>query len=113
MRSAPSTFLVCALCAGVAGCAAPAALTGGPTAKILPAGNSGDAIIIGRSSKADVTAALGSTTAVRFDSGFEVWVYQLPGREKDATGPGEFVILFAPSGIVAKTRIRAPAPGRS
>jgi hypothetical protein len=60
----------------------------------------------GTSSKADVTAALGpAASVVRFDSGYEVWAY----REKPpkSTAPGaEFVILFAPSGIVQKTRIR-------
>jgi hypothetical protein len=85
-----------------------------------------DAVVIGRSTKADVRARLGETQVISFDNGFEIWVYRLPG-EMPATGAasrrtarsgseegssdrrGEFVILFAPSGLVAKTRIR-PAP---
>ena len=64
-------------------------------------------IVIGRSTKADVRAALGPTTTVAFASGYEVWVYRLPN-----TRTGEFVVLFAPSGVVAKTRVR-PEPHRS
>ena len=62
-------------------------------------------VIPGSSTKADVAAALGPATVVRFDSGYEVWAY----REKPAKSeiPGaEFVILFAPTGVVQKTRIR-------
>ena len=43
-------------------------------------------------SKADVALALGETTVVRFDSGFEVWAY-----------PFGLVALFNPAGVVAKT----------
>ena len=72
--------------------------------KVIAADRAKDAVIIGRSTRADVTAALGETLVIAFDSGFEVWVYRL-SRDTSA----EFVILFAPSGVVAKTRIR-PAP---
>lgn len=65
-----------------------------------------NAVTPGRSTKADVLASLGATTTVRFDSGYEVWVYRLPN-----TRTGEYVILFSPSGIVAKTRVR-PDTGR-
>ena len=53
---------------------------------------------VGRSTKADVRAALGEGTVVNFDSGYEVWVYRQP-RE-------ELVLLFEPSGILSKTRVR-------
>ncbi len=70
--------------------------------------NASDAVVIGRSTQAEVVAALGPATVVRFDSGYEVWAYR--GKTSKAAAPGEeFVILFAPSGIVKKTRIR-PAP---
>ncbi|MES2360887.1 MAG: hypothetical protein V4646_03710 [Pseudomonadota bacterium] len=66
------------------------------------------AITIGTSTKADVRAALGAATVVKFDSAYEVWVYR--GKDGKATTTGaEFVILFAPSGIVKKTRIRPPS----
>jgi len=78
------------------------------------------AVIPGRSSKADVQAALGKTTAVRFDSGYEVWVYRWEGagaQSKDgpgrAQGADEYVVLFDPSGIATKARVRmAPRDSR-
>lgn len=86
-----------------------------------------DAVAIGKSTKADVLAALGKTQVIGFDSGFEVWVYRYLGdapakaspaersepaaSARGASGQAEFVVLFAPSGVVAKTRIR-PAPAR-
>ena len=70
--------------------------------------NAGVAVAAGKATKADVIAALGDATIVRFDSGFEIWVYRaMPaGAKSAAPGTAEFVILFAPSGIVKKTRIR-------
>lgn len=126
-----------ALCACVAGCAAPGALpatadTAAPLpADIISAQGAKDAIAIGKSTKADVIAALGKTVVINFDSGFEVWVYRVKGSEKETSGKTgltalfapraaekatpaktEFVVLFAPSGVVTKTRIR-PAPGEA
>jgi hypothetical protein len=82
-----------------------------PTAaKALPADDATDAILVGNSTKADVTAALGEATVIRFDSGFEVWAYQF-GPQKRRLGKTEFVVLFGPAGVVTKTRLRpAPAP---
>jgi len=62
-------------------------------------------VIPGTSTKADITAALGPATVVRFDSGYEVWAYREKPPKSEIPG-AEFVILFAPSGIVQKTRIR-------
>ena len=115
------------LCAGA--CATqsqttPSAVVTSPTAKTLTQARGMDAVVIGRSTKADVIAALGESLAIRFDNGYEVWVYHLAddkaasrGRRgksgsADDTRPGEsaeFVVLFQPSGVVAKTRVR-PAP---
>lgn len=102
--------VVVALCACVAGCAAP-----GSSLTAVSARNATDAITIGKSTRADVIAALGKTAALKFDSGFEVWVYQVTPDTPailDWRKPGisEFVVLFAPSGVVAKTRIRSPPP---
>ena len=70
--------------------------------------NASDAILAGVSTQSDVIAALGPATVIRFDSAYEVWAYR--GKTSKAAAPGaEFVILFAPSGIVKKTRIR-PTP---
>lgn len=103
------TGVVYAFCACVAGCAAP----GASTVTTIPAHKARDAITIGKSTKADVIAALGKTTVISFDSGFEVWVYQHKG-DTPAIGKTEFVVLFAPSGVVTKTRIRpAPPPSKA
>jgi hypothetical protein len=58
-----------------------------------------NAISIGKSTKDDVRAALGQAVVVDFASGYEVWVY----RERER--PSELVLLFAPSGVLAKARI--------
>ena len=120
-----------ALCAGMAGCVAPGAPTV-PSATVMPfrtrviAEDSAiNAITIGKSTRADVIAALGETLVVKFDSGYEVWVYRLASEKRAQTAhrqrkvpasareaepdAREFVVLVGPSGLVAKTRIR-PAP---
>ena len=64
------------------------------------------AIVPGRTTKAELLAAFGQTKSVVFDSGYEAWLYQSPaGGGRFA----EFVVLIDPSGVVAKTRQRAPA----
>ena len=102
------TWLVVALC--TAGCS-----TLPETADISSARNAQAAVTIGKSTKADVEAALGKALVVGFDSGYEVWIY----REKStAAGSGffrqpakerpELVLLFEPAGILKKTRLRMP-----
>jgi hypothetical protein len=79
------------------------------------------------SARADVIAALGPATIIQFDSDYEVWVYRFvepaptrntptpdgapAGRDQAARDrpPSELVMLFTPSGIVAKVRVRSPA----
>ena len=69
-----------------------------------------DSIAIGQATRADVLAALGPASALRFDSGYEIWVYRAKATE--ATGAkAELVVLFAPSGIAKKTRIRPTYAG--
>ncbi len=107
---------VLAACLALAGCASPLderdarnALPEFSTAGLSMQGAK-DAIIPGTSTKADVAAALGPGSVVRFDSGYEVWVYRAKAYKPavDAPGTNELVVLFAPSGIVKKTRIRTP-----
>ena len=85
------------------------------TADIPSARNAQAAVTIGKSTKADVEAALGKALVVGFDSGYEVWIY----RERSASvGSGlfgqpakerpELVLLFEPAGILKKTRVRVP-----
>ena len=90
-------------CALLAGCAAP------PPKPAAPAPNLREllsSLSVGRSTKADVRAALGEGTVVNFDSGYEVWVYRQPAVEKPPAPAGELVLLFEPSGILSKTRVR-------
>lgn len=117
----------------IGGCAtpssrAPSTVVPSLRTKVIAADRVRDAVAIGKSTKADVVAALGETLVISFDTGFQVWVYRLAndasaketlaqrsarmGSEQGAPGTSaELVILFAPSGLVAKTRIR-PAPQR-
>jgi outer membrane protein assembly factor BamE (lipoprotein component of BamABCDE complex) len=105
--------IVIALCALVGGCAAPF-----PKANIASARDAQAAVVVGKSTKSEVAAALGPAIVATFDSGYEVWVYReesavrrfmglfgQPTREK-----AELVILFEPSGVVAKSRVRVPPP---
>jgi hypothetical protein len=54
---------------------------------------------------ADALAAPGPPAVVKFDNGYEVRVYRGKPSESKADR-AEFVMLFAPSGIVKKTRVR-------
>jgi hypothetical protein len=92
-------------CAGAFGAFSPA--DSAPTFRDASLSMQGakDAVAIGSASKVEVLAALGSGKVVTFDSGFEVWVYEDRSAPPNAD-KAEFVILFTPSGIVKKTRIR-------
>ena len=112
-----SLSIACASCLWLAGCAGPGLFTGGADTSAFsnPAvsmQNAGDAIVIGKTTKAEVLAALGAATVINFDSGFEVWVYRAKSRAPAET-KAEFVILFGPDGIVKKKRLQPSyaAPG--
>lgn len=130
MKAPVAAGILSAMCAWAAGCAAPGATSVATTAPAasrasVSARDAAQAIASGSSTKADVIGALGKTQVIVFDSGFEVWVYEHRGDAAAGTGPAqqisragarngpqgkaEFVVLFAPSGVVAKTRFR-PAP---
>ena len=108
--------VACVLCAGCAIDGTPSAVVTSMRANVLTSNRASNAVVVGRSTKADVIAALGQTLSIRFDSGYEVWVYRLAVAESAPRfttsdkawppAPAEFVILFAPSGVVAKTRTR-------
>jgi hypothetical protein len=109
MRTPFGIALAFTFAAAVAGCASVPSTT--PSAVVTPmrkkvVERTDFAPTIGKSTKAEVLAALGETLVISFDSGYEVWVYRLRAPA------AEFVILFAPSGVVARTRVRAaPATG--
>jgi hypothetical protein len=102
---------IVAACALVGGCAllqpapAPEAAPLGP-AEVRSAQAARDTLSIGNSTRADVRAALGDAIVVDFDSGYEVWVYREQRREKMRPPATELVLLFEPSGVLTKTRIR-------
>ena len=105
------TWIACVCCClWLAGCAGPSLFGGGPDAPpfsnpTLSMQSASDSITVGKSTKAEVMAALGAATVINFDSGYEVWVYRAKSREP-AEAKGEFVILFSPDGVVRKTRLR-------
>ena len=109
LRQRLGTTLTALVGLTLAGCAAfetPAAPPFRDTALTMTSAQT--LIIPGTSTRSDVTKALGPASAVVFDSGFEVWAY----REKRSQAPAanaELVILFAPSGVVKKTRLRLPS----
>lgn len=82
-------------------------------------------IVVGKTNKAQLLSLLGQTKSIQFDSGYEVWIYQIPSQEmqsvtieeslaymllgKGTPGKTEFIVLLNPAGIVSKTRVR-PIP---
>jgi outer membrane protein assembly factor BamE (lipoprotein component of BamABCDE complex) len=77
-----------------------------PAPPAFSAAAAANAVVIGKSTKADVLAALGEGVVVDFASGYEVWVYRERRQEKSAAPSAELVLLFEPSGILTKTRVR-------
>jgi len=97
-----ATLILCA--ALLVGCATQNAA---PPGVQVPAERLQQTVLAGQTTKAQLLAAFGPTKNVRFDSGFEAWVYQSPAGDGRFA---EFVVLIDPAGIVAKTRTRAHAP---
>jgi hypothetical protein len=96
--------LACLCCLIVlAGCASPPPA---PPGTQVAAERLAQGIVPGRTTKDELLATFGPTRHVRFDSGYEAWVYQSPAG---AGRFSEFVILIDPQGVVKKTRQRAPA----
>ena len=100
----------CTCCLWLAGCAGLSSFNAGNDAPpfsnpAMSMQNASDSIVIGKSSKTDVMAALGAATMINFDSKYEVWVYREISR-KHAAAKAEFVILFSLDGVVKKTRLR-------
>jgi hypothetical protein len=94
--------LMAACLLALAGCAGtPPA----PPGTVVPQARLAQAVQPGVTTRAQLLADLGATTAIRFDSGVEVWRYLTPGA---GGAHGEFVVVIDPRGVVAKTR-NAPA----
>jgi hypothetical protein len=77
-----------------------------PTGQSLAPQAAMDRIVIGKSTKADVSTALGNAIVIPFDSGYEVWVYRWAGSDRTTRAATELVVLFAPSGVAMKVRVR-------
>lgn len=77
-----------------------------PPGAVVAAEKLAQSAVAGRTTRAELLAALGPTRSVRFDSGYEAWVYQSPAGSGQFA---EFVVLIDPSGVVSKTRTRAPS----
>jgi hypothetical protein len=120
MTDAPARLALCIAAFAAGLCAACAGMgTGmfdpppeGPGSVRTPSGQSVapepamQMIAIGKSTKADVAAALGPAIAIPFDSGYEVWVYRWPGADRTPRAATELVVLFEPSGLATKLRLR-------
>ncbi len=110
---APRLLFVLATLAWLSGCAGSSALSAIESEapilrdKTMSVQQAQSSLVIGQTTKADTLAALGPAIVVTFDSGYEVWAYRTATRLRDANA--ELVILFAPAGVVHKSRIR-PAP---
>lgn len=103
-------------CLAVAGCAATGAVEPspkGPGSARTPTGESPapqttlDLVVLGKSTKTEVIAALGPATVVSFDSGYAVWVYRWRGADTTPCSATEVVLLFDPSGLATKARMRS------
>ena len=107
-RAEPGLAIASALL--LAGCAGLSSLSSLPQPErpmfreaALPPQAASAAITVGRSTQAEVAARLGEADRLRFDNGYEVWVYRAhPVRADQA----ELVVLFAPDGMVRKVRVR-------
>ena len=103
-----------ALCVlGMAGCASTAPA---PPGTVLPDAALIQSVAPGVTTRAMLLARFGPTSAIRFDSGYEVWRYLTPatagnvgnvGNVGSVSNFGEFVIVLDPRGVVAKTRSAA------
>jgi outer membrane protein assembly factor BamE (lipoprotein component of BamABCDE complex) len=91
-------WLVFALLTLLAGCSGTRALQ---ASKTVPYATLEQTVQPGSSTREQVRAALGDSTAIRFDSGNEVWMYTYPAA---AGAQAEYVILFGGDGVVKKVR---------
>lgn len=94
-------FLLGAL--ALAGCAA---APQSPPGTVVPDAAIAQAVQPGVTTRTELLARFGATTAIRFDSGYEVWRYLTPAAAPATFG--EYVIVLDPRGVVARAR-RAPA----
>jgi len=110
MTKAPARLALCI--AAVVACLCAACASTPPAGPSVAPQAAMEMIAIGKSTKADVLAALGHAIVIPFDSGYEVWVYRWPGPDRTPRAATELVLLFEPSGLVKKQRVRPGYPPR-
>ncbi|UTY59720.1 hypothetical protein [Massilia sp. erpn] len=97
----------------LAGCAS----TGNGAIKTLTQEGAAHAIVIGKSTRADINESFGSASVTKFSNGYELWLYQL-GYSKmvdslpyvnlvlsSAENKRELSILFDQAGVVKKYQL--------
>ena len=103
-------LFACALIALLAGCAESGTwrddTPGFIQARGITPQGAREAIAIGRSTRSEVATALGQAKVIHFDSGYEVWLYRWRGAQPTTRAATELVVLFEPSGVVKKARVR-------
>ena len=85
-----------------------------PQKTLVPEARLEQSLSVGHTSTAQAQAALGAPSlTVKFDSGYQAWLYEYaapgaPAAGKDAPSTAECVVLFDRDGIVKKIRRRLP-----
>lgn len=77
-----------------------------PTGEVPAPQDAIDTVLVGKSTRSDVVAQLGPPIVIAFDSGYEVWVYRWRGADMTTRSATELVVLFDPSGVAMKARVR-------
>ena len=72
----------------------------------LPPSQAQAQVLAGTSTREQVAAALGPANVIAFDSGWQVWVYRWLGPDRSTQSATELVVLFDPSGVARKVRVR-------
>ncbi|HYF17233.1 MAG TPA: hypothetical protein VEA40_05140 [Ramlibacter sp.] len=63
------------------------------------------AVVVGRSTRQEVAALLGPGEQLRFENGYEVWVYRARDPQARARAE-ELAILFDRDGVATRLRVR-------
>ena len=85
-----------------------------PQKTLVPEARLEQTLSVGRTNTEQALAALGAPAlTVKFDSGYQAWLYQYaapgaPAIGKDTTATAECLLLFDRDGIVRKIRRRPP-----
>ena len=107
-----AAFTACLCLTGCVATATPEPPPQGPGSARTPTGESRaprtamSMVVPGKSTKADVVAALGPAIVISFDSGYAVWVYRWRGADNTTRAATELVVLFDPAGLATKARVR-------